>query len=435
MKNYYFIIVLIFSVYSRNIFAQVPIFSPISGSNLININEGFAGSDTNYRFAVNNLFEQNGVRKINSTILSFDMAIPRIWSSVGAITLFDRMGSMNQLSSFKFIYSFNLPISKNIKMNFSFNYSYNKQKTDLSALFDRYKFNMISNTGLIGVTNTQYNSFGSGILINHKNFFSGLSISNYNNPIEAKFTDKNISCYLPRKESYVVGLRFYTKFGNFTPILCYTVQSERFYFHITKDPLLNKVTSTFVMLNYEKGKFLAGIGIRNENLNRLGYTMNAGLKLKEIKLNYCFGIIPYQNLGYNWKAAVFNQITMEIGLNQKKENNSREEHDLINYISETDTIYYNGGEIHFIIEKLNGVYDGEFVEYFENEIIYKKCIYRMGKLNWYYKEYFKSGEIQIDGNYSNDLKQGKWKYFDQNGKLLKIEVWKKGNLESEEINK
>jgi antitoxin component YwqK of YwqJK toxin-antitoxin module len=44
------------------------------------------------------------------------------------------------------------------------------------------------------------------------------------------------------------------------------------------------------------------------------------------------------------------------------------------------------------------------------------------------KEYYTNGIIKMKGKKINNIKTGTWFYFTENGKLLKKERWKKGNL-------
>lgn len=45
-----------------------------------------------------------------------------------------------------------------------------------------------------------------------------------------------------------------------------------------------------------------------------------------------------------------------------------------------------------------------------------------------YFKYYKSGKLQIAGNYKDGKKNGEWKYYSENGKLEKIEHYQKGEL-------
>jgi len=44
------------------------------------------------------------------------------------------------------------------------------------------------------------------------------------------------------------------------------------------------------------------------------------------------------------------------------------------------------------------------------------------------KDYYTNGLIKMKGNKLNDSKIGTWLYFDNNGKLIKKERWKNGDL-------
>lgn len=51
-----------------------------------------------------------------------------------------------------------------------------------------------------------------------------------------------------------------------------------------------------------------------------------------------------------------------------------------------------------------------------------------GQKHGSYFEYHESGELKIKGKYKNDLKEGIWKYYDLDGKMVKREKYKSGEL-------
>lgn len=61
---------------------------------------------------------------------------------------------------------------------------------------------------------------------------------------------------------------------------------------------------------------------------------------------------------------------------------------------------------------------------FEKEI----TNFRNGKIEGEYFEFTRSGGILINGFFNNDLKNGSWKYYSEKGKLMKEEIWNKGEL-------
>jgi antitoxin component YwqK of YwqJK toxin-antitoxin module len=45
-----------------------------------------------------------------------------------------------------------------------------------------------------------------------------------------------------------------------------------------------------------------------------------------------------------------------------------------------------------------------------------------------YFYYYENGKIKIHGNYKNDKKDGDWKFYDEQGKLIKTEKYLNGEL-------
>jgi len=49
--------------------------------------------------------------------------------------------------------------------------------------------------------------------------------------------------------------------------------------------------------------------------------------------------------------------------------------------------------------------------------------------NGIWEGYYSNGKIAYTGNYDHGLFQGQWKYFDENGQLVKLEEYRKGKLD------
>jgi antitoxin component YwqK of YwqJK toxin-antitoxin module len=45
-----------------------------------------------------------------------------------------------------------------------------------------------------------------------------------------------------------------------------------------------------------------------------------------------------------------------------------------------------------------------------------------------YFYYYEGGKLKISGNFKNDKKDGIWKYYDENGKMIKSETYLNGEL-------
>lgn len=66
-----------------------------------------------------------------------------------------------------------------------------------------------------------------------------------------------------------------------------------------------------------------------------------------------------------------------------------------------------------------GLPDGEWKMYYENGRVRMQAFFVAGKLNGEVKSFGDDGELRTAGKYHNDLKEGKWAYYDPDGKLLK----------------
>jgi antitoxin component YwqK of YwqJK toxin-antitoxin module len=74
----------------------------------------------------------------------------------------------------------------------------------------------------------------------------------------------------------------------------------------------------------------------------------------------------------------------------------------------------------------DGKLDGEFLQ-FKRNVLCKKAYYKDSMLNGPYQEFFENGsQVKISGSYKDDKKHGIWKYYDQEGKVIKTELWKDG---------
>ncbi|MCX7954275.1 MAG: toxin-antitoxin system YwqK family antitoxin [Bacteroidales bacterium] len=83
-------------------------------------------------------------------------------------------------------------------------------------------------------------------------------------------------------------------------------------------------------------------------------------------------------------------------------------------------IYKNG--------KLNGIYR----EYFENKLVKLEITYINGVRNGPITVYYDNGKKYIEGYYKNDLPEGKWIKYDRNGNIEKEYKYVKGELENQQ---
>lgn len=122
------------------------------------------------------------------------------------------------------------------------------------------------------------------------------------------------------------------------------------------------------------------------------------------------------------------------------------------YITGTWKTYYESGNIKNSVNydegKLNGeawfYFDSEqnivkaeaffeddlmtrdYFEYYENGTQKAKIEYYKGEADGDASFYYKNGKLKIEAEYKNNMKHGKWTYFDEKGKEVGKEKWKKG---------
>ncbi len=69
---------------------------------------------------------------------------------------------------------------------------------------------------------------------------------------------------------------------------------------------------------------------------------------------------------------------------------------------------------------------GTYKEYYDNGARKAQILYDEGEKNGDAEFYYRTGDIKIEGKFKDDQKHGKWVYYDQNGKKIAVEKWKKG---------
>ena len=78
----------------------------------------------------------------------------------------------------------------------------------------------------------------------------------------------------------------------------------------------------------------------------------------------------------------------------------------------------------FLVEYNNKViWDGKYVEYYDNGIIYLQGSYSFGKKYGVWIEYYPNRVIKTEGEFLDNEKFDKWNYYNENGDLIKTEVY------------
>ncbi|MGC4104054.1 toxin-antitoxin system YwqK family antitoxin [Ferruginibacter sp.] len=119
--------------------------------------------------------------------------------------------------------------------------------------------------------------------------------------------------------------------------------------------------------------------------------------------------------------------------------------------------YFMNGKVKDSVNYFNDRENGNYKAYSEQGILIKDCNYKGGRLIDYFKEYFTNGQLRIEGQYTQakgyikvrlisigrgngkmnsrivdrlidnkPLKQGVWKYYNEQGKLVKTEKYLNG---------
>jgi antitoxin component YwqK of YwqJK toxin-antitoxin module len=80
--------------------------------------------------------------------------------------------------------------------------------------------------------------------------------------------------------------------------------------------------------------------------------------------------------------------------------------------------YYPSGRVSEEIEWANNVKQGDWKQFYDNGVPRLSSHYENGLLNGSYEVYFGNGKIKIRGSHLKDRIHGTWSYFDEDGKEL-----------------
>lgn len=102
-----------------------------------------------------------------------------------------------------------------------------------------------------------------------------------------------------------------------------------------------------------------------------------------------------------------------------------------NYINDTlhgptREIRVDGSTVHGQYEKGREI--GKWITKSTDNVVIMLTTYENGLLNGAVKEYYKTGEIYVDGYYKSGLKQGNWKIYNKAGKVDTTEVYRNDTL-------
>lgn len=90
------------------------------------------------------------------------------------------------------------------------------------------------------------------------------------------------------------------------------------------------------------------------------------------------------------------------------------------------TKYHLNGNKAEILNYNNDIKDGEWIQYYTNELICVKSQYSNGKLNGKFETYFPDGTKELIGNYNNNVRDGKWSFYNKDGSFKRNIVYRLG---------
>lgn len=84
-----------------------------------------------------------------------------------------------------------------------------------------------------------------------------------------------------------------------------------------------------------------------------------------------------------------------------------------------ETTYYPNKQM-----QMEGTYkddkrEGKWTYWYENGNLWSEGFFQRGKSNGKRTTYFENGKIRYEGDYKEDMRVGKWKFYDETGTLLK----------------
>ncbi|MCF6242806.1 MAG: toxin-antitoxin system YwqK family antitoxin, partial [Bacteroidales bacterium] len=94
--------------------------------------------------------------------------------------------------------------------------------------------------------------------------------------------------------------------------------------------------------------------------------------------------------------------------------------------------YFRNGQMSEEKNWKDNVENGVWRQYYENGKKRLETKIDMGVRNSVYYVYYQNGRLKIRGQYKNDLMDGKWIYYDTDGKVLKEIVYHNGKAENED---
>lgn len=106
----------------------------------------------------------------------------------------------------------------------------------------------------------------------------------------------------------------------------------------------------------------------------------------------------------------------------------------IHFISSqmTDSVYekqyYKSGKLFIEGALINNLRNGKWLAYYENGKIWSAGYFEKGLKHGNSNVYYENGQIRYTKNYINDVAEGLWKFYDEEGNLLGEVMYEKGQI-------
>lgn len=84
-----------------------------------------------------------------------------------------------------------------------------------------------------------------------------------------------------------------------------------------------------------------------------------------------------------------------------------------------DKSLYPNGELKMEGNSLNGIKEGKWTSWYESGTIWSETHFENGKRNGSTATWYSNGRKRYEGFYKDDKESGKWTYWDENGNLIK----------------
>ena len=158
----------------------------------------------------------------------------------------------------------------------------------------------------------------------------------------------------------------------------------------------------------DDGKLFSKLLFEKDILKAAGYFDKSGREIhrsdrKDNKLD----LETYTSRGYKVKQALYDQKGNSYG---------------------TQTTFYSSGSISSKVAYLDGVMNGLSVTFYPNGNIHTEINMAQGGKNGLSKEYYQHGQLQSTGWYIDDVLQGDWFFYDEQGRLISKAYYRNGDL-------